>query len=147
VQRCTPGALALYLFWVTAGDADGLSFYSDSSISRLLSMDLSSVREAKRVLVSAELIAVESPLVQVLSSEPWVPTKRANQASSIGEILKAGGVHNVRFRLVTNLFRVGVATHWVAIISFIMFTVSFFPTYWIYPVATRVSWFIVFSFP
>jgi hypothetical protein len=92
VQRCTPGALALYLFLLTVGDADGLSFYSDSSISRLLSMDLSSVREAKRVLVSADLIAVESPLVQVLSLAPWVPTKRANQASSIGEILKAGGV-------------------------------------------------------
>ena len=92
VQRCTPDALALYLFWVTVGDADGLSFYSDSSISRLLSMELSSLREAKRVLVSAELIAVEPPLVQVLSLEPWVPTRRANQASSIGEILKAGGV-------------------------------------------------------
>jgi hypothetical protein len=92
VQRCTPGALALYLFLLTVGDAEGLSFYSDSSISRLLSMDLSSIREAKRVLVSADLIAVESPLVQVLSLAPWVPTKRANRASSIGEILKAGGV-------------------------------------------------------
>ena len=91
VQHCTPDALALYLLLVTVGDADGLSFYSDSSISRLLSMDLSSVRVAKRVLVSAEMIAVESSWVQVLSLAPWVPTKRANQASLIGEILKAGG--------------------------------------------------------
>ena len=91
VQRCTPDALALYLLLVTVGDADGLSFYSYSTLSRLLSMDLSSVRNAKRELVSAELIAAESSLVQVLSLEPWVPTKRANHASSIGEILKAGG--------------------------------------------------------
>jgi len=53
-------------------------------------MEVASVRAAKRVLVSAELISVEPPLIQVLSLEPWVPTKRANQASSIGEILKAG---------------------------------------------------------
>ena len=92
VQRCTPDALALYLLLVTVGDADGLSFYSDSTMSSLLSMDLSSVREAKRVLISAEMIAVESSLIQVLSLAPWVATKRANRASSIGEILKAGGV-------------------------------------------------------
>ena len=92
VQRCTPDALALYLLLVTVGDADGLSFYAEATLSRLLSMDLSSVREAKRVLVSVELIAVESSLVQVLSLEPWIPTKRANHASSIGDILKAGGL-------------------------------------------------------
>lgn len=92
VQRCTPDALALYLLLVTVGDAEGLSFYSDSTLSKLLSMDLSSVHAAKRVLVSANLIAVESPLVQVLSLAPWVPTNRANRASSIGEILQAGGV-------------------------------------------------------
>jgi len=92
VLRCTPDALALYLLLVTVGDADGLSFYSDSTISRLISMDLSSVCEAKRVLVSAELIAVEPPLVQVLSLARWVPTKRANRASSIGDILKKGGL-------------------------------------------------------
>jgi len=91
VQRCTPDALALYLLLVTVGDADGLSFYSDSTMSRLLSMSVSAVRKAKRVLVSAELIAMEPPLIQVLSLEPWVPTKRANCASSIGDILKAGG--------------------------------------------------------
>jgi hypothetical protein len=92
VQRCTPDALALYLLLVTVGDADGLSFYSDSTMAKLLSMDLSSVREAKRVLVLSELIAVELSLVQVLSLEPWVPTKRANHASSIGDILKQGGL-------------------------------------------------------
>jgi len=92
VQRCTPDALALYLLLVTVGDADGLSFYSDSTMSRLLSMDLLSLRDAKRVLVSAELIAVESSLIQVLSLEPWVPTKRANQATSIGDVLQKGGL-------------------------------------------------------
>jgi len=91
VQRCTPDALALYLLLVTVGDANGLSFYSDSTMSRLLSMTVSTVREAKRVLVSAELIALEPPLIQVLSLEPWGSEKRANCTSSIGDILKAGG--------------------------------------------------------
>lgn len=92
VQRCTPDALALYLLLVTVGDAQGLSFYSDSSISRLLSMEVSAVRAAKRVLVSAELIAVEPPLIQVLDLRPMVPTRRANGAALIGDILQAGGV-------------------------------------------------------
>lgn len=92
VQRCTPDALALYLLLVTVGDADGLSFYSDSTISRLLSMEASAIRAAKRVLVSADLIAVEPPLIQVLDLRPVSPTRRANGSALIGEILQAGGM-------------------------------------------------------
>jgi len=92
VQRCTPDALALYLLLVTVGDAEGLSFYSDSTLARLISVEVPAVREAKCLLVSAELIAVEPPLVQVLSLSPSISTKRANGATSIGEILQAGGV-------------------------------------------------------
>ncbi len=92
VDRCTPDALALYLLLVTVGDEQGLSFYSDSTISRLISMDAPALREAKRVLVSAELIAVEPPLVQVLGLSPSIPTRRANGVASIREILQAGGV-------------------------------------------------------
>ena len=92
VERCTPDALAVYLLLVAVGDGQGLSFYSDSTISRLVSMEVAAVRAAKRVLVSAELIAMEPPLVQVLGLSPLVPTKRANGMASIGEILRAGGV-------------------------------------------------------
>ena len=38
ITRCDPEALALYLFLVTVADAQGLSFYADASIGRLLSL-------------------------------------------------------------------------------------------------------------
>jgi len=92
MERCTTHALALYLLLVTVGDADGLSFYSDSTIARLISLDVSAVRAARRTLVSAKLIAYQVPLFQVLSLRPSRPTSRANGCASMGEILQAGGV-------------------------------------------------------
>ncbi len=92
IERCTTHALALYLLLITVGDAQGLSFYSDSTMARLISLDVSAVREARRVLVAAQLIAYQAPLVQVLSLTPSVPTRRANRSALIGDILKAGGV-------------------------------------------------------
>jgi len=92
MERCTTHALALYLFLLTVGDAEGLSFYSDSTIAKLISLDVIAVQEARRVLISAELIAYQAPLFQVLSLNSSVPRRRANGPASIGEILKAGGV-------------------------------------------------------
>jgi hypothetical protein len=40
IERCDAQALALYLFLVTVADAQGLSYYSDASLARSLSMDL-----------------------------------------------------------------------------------------------------------
>ena len=93
IKRCGLEALALYLLLVTVGDADGMSYYSDTAVTRLLSVDEGSVRKARRELVAADLIAYRKPLYQVLSLErrlPSVPLKseRSNRCMSIGDVLR-----------------------------------------------------------
>lgn len=67
------GALALYLFLVTVGDADGLSYYSDVSLRRILAMDAPVLDHCRRALCRAGLIAYSRPLYQVLSLEKSGP--------------------------------------------------------------------------
>lgn len=69
IGRCTAEALALYLFLVTVADAEGLSFYADSSIAGLLGWPEAQVRAARGGLVRAGLVAFQAPLYQVLSLE------------------------------------------------------------------------------
>jgi hypothetical protein len=69
IQRCDSRALALYLLLVTVADAQGLSHYSDSKAAQLLSLSPVDVREARRQLIQADLMAYEYPLYQVLSLE------------------------------------------------------------------------------
>lgn len=84
---CSAQALALYLFLVTVADAEGLSYYSDGSISRMLTLDVLALQRARQELLAAQLIAYQKPLYQVLSlDEPSVP--RHAQAQSIGEIFE-----------------------------------------------------------
>ena len=74
IERCDAASCALYLFLVTVGDAHGLSYYSEASIARRLSMDPARLREARADLVRLGLIAYESPLYQVLALDaPAVP--------------------------------------------------------------------------
>jgi hypothetical protein len=89
ISRCDPEALALYLFLVTVADAQGLSFYADASIERLLSLSAQHLEQARDVLVGAKLIAYEAPLYQVLALEPPTPTPalaRAPSPRAIGEL-------------------------------------------------------------
>ena len=39
ISKCSPEALALYLFLVTVADAEGLSYYSDRKAAPLLGLD------------------------------------------------------------------------------------------------------------
>lgn len=84
IQRCDVSALALYLFLVTVGDAQGLSYYSDESISQRLSVDEQVVSKARQRLINAGLIAYAKPLYQVLSLEEAVqrttPARSAPQS-------------------------------------------------------------------
>ncbi len=66
---CTVEALALYLLLVTVADAQGLSYYADTSIGRLLSLRPEQVATARDVLIRLGLIAFEAPLYQVLALE------------------------------------------------------------------------------
>ena len=63
-------ALALYLFLVTVADAEGLSFYSDSSVCRIRSISQQILSGARAELARAGLIAYQKPLYQVLSLDP-----------------------------------------------------------------------------
>ena len=38
IERCDPPAAALYLFLITVADEQGLSYYSDTALARVLSM-------------------------------------------------------------------------------------------------------------
>jgi hypothetical protein len=65
-RRCTPEELALYLLLVTVGDADGLSFYGEASMARLLGVPVERIDDMRSGLVRADLIAYCQPLYQVL---------------------------------------------------------------------------------
>ncbi|HEY3322506.1 MAG TPA: hypothetical protein VGP72_18740 [Planctomycetota bacterium] len=48
ICRCSAQAVALYLFLVTVADAEGLSYYSDGSLTRLLPLDETAVARARQ---------------------------------------------------------------------------------------------------
>jgi hypothetical protein len=83
IARCSHSALALYLFLVAVGDGEGLSYWSDASICRLLRFEPVALARARQELISAELIAYRPPLYQVLALEdpearlPFVPRPAA----------------------------------------------------------------------
>jgi hypothetical protein len=67
IERCDVQALALYLVLVTVADAQGLSYYGEASLARLLSMPTTRLAAARADLIRLDLIAYERPLYQVLS--------------------------------------------------------------------------------
>jgi hypothetical protein len=99
----------LYLFLVTVCDGEGLSYYSDPTLARLLHLDSLALARARQELISADLIAYQSPLYQVLALEdppqqrqpppapqnppaqqpsPATPRKPNEPPLSIGQILQ-----------------------------------------------------------
>jgi hypothetical protein len=100
LARAGHAAWTLYLFLVTVADAQGLSFYSDATIGRRLTLDQLSLAAARQQLIQADLIAYRKPLYQVLSlpEDPKAPPApeppRTGQAQSVATILRrvlAGG--------------------------------------------------------
>ena len=67
ISRCSAHALALYLFLVTVADGQGLSYYADPTICRLLPLDPEALCRARQELISNLLIAYQRPLYQVLA--------------------------------------------------------------------------------
>lgn len=66
VERCSHGALALYLFLVTVSDGEGVSWWSERSLSARLGMDADRIRQARAELEAADLLAYEAPVWQLL---------------------------------------------------------------------------------
>ena len=75
---------------VTVADAQGLSYYSDASLTARLPLDRHELHRARSALIDAGLIAFEPPLYQVLSLDdaPATPTQRRNApARRLSEVL------------------------------------------------------------
>ena len=60
-------ACALYLFLLTVADAQGLSYYSESTLCRRLSMSQATLRQTRQELIARQLVAYRRPLYQVLA--------------------------------------------------------------------------------
>lgn len=92
LKRCDLGALALYLVLVTVCDAQGLSYYSDQTLERLLRLERAQLLSARQQLCQAGLIVYEHPLYQVLSLQKApvaaADASRAGQNRSAKEILR-----------------------------------------------------------
>ena len=94
IQGRSMSALGLYLFLVTVADVDGLSWYSDAALCRLLSWNESQLQSARQELSQAELIAYRKPLYQVLDLGPAMAVSEHSRhnASHTTEVMSVGQV-------------------------------------------------------
>ena len=112
ISRCSADALALYLFLVTVADGQGLSYYADATLCRLLplrqaragqtpdepaldkpaldkpaldkpALDEQTLARARRELIDNRLIAWQRPLYQVLALGPPPPSPQARSSQQI----------------------------------------------------------------
>src|ERR1700689_335637 len=97
ISHCSADALALYLFLVTVADGQGLSYYADATICRLLplrqpragqtpdepALDEQTLDRARRELIDTRLIAWQRPLYQVLALGPPPPASQARSSQQI----------------------------------------------------------------
>jgi len=83
-------AATLYLFLITVGDANGLSYYGDKSIMTRLCMDQGMLQNARNNLIQNGMIAWQEPMYQVLSLHSSDTAKRSpmGEPCSLGSILK-----------------------------------------------------------
>ena len=93
LRYADPAAWALYLVLVTVADAQGLSYYSDATLSRLLKLDPLQLAQARQQLVRADLVAYQKPLAQVLAlpvaDGAAAPAgARVGQPVSVGDLLR-----------------------------------------------------------
>lgn len=95
LQQCDHGALALYLVLVTVADAEGLSYYSEATLERMLHMEHAQLLSARHQLCQAGMLVYDKPLYQVLSLELPLeasgvrePAARCGQGMPVSEILR-----------------------------------------------------------
>ena len=73
---------------VTVADAEGLSYYSDQSLERMLRLDHAGLSAARAQLCQHGLVAYKPPLYQVLALEDSPPsTPPAQNAQRTGQSL------------------------------------------------------------
>jgi hypothetical protein len=81
LARCDAHAAALYLFLLTVADAQGLSYWGDARVMRMLSTTNARLARAREDLLRLGLIAYERPLYQVLALDAPAPPSEAPAAS------------------------------------------------------------------
>jgi hypothetical protein len=82
IDQLSHAACALYLFLVTVADAQGLSYYADSSLGQRLSMTGLELHQARQALITRGLVAYQRPLYQVLALDA-VPRQATASASPV----------------------------------------------------------------
>jgi hypothetical protein len=92
LDKCKHSDASLYLFLIAVSDARGLSYYSDNSVCRRLSMDSCLLSESRLRLTQLNLIAYKPPLYQVLDLAPFKKEFSRNSPEDhmqpFGQILK-----------------------------------------------------------
>jgi hypothetical protein len=74
-------AMLLYLFLAAVADRHGLSFYSDHTLTIRLRLTQPVLEQAREELLNRDLIALQLPLVQVLS----LPTPGVSRRPAPGQ--------------------------------------------------------------
>ncbi len=87
-DRLERDAILLYVFLISVGDKDGLSYYGDDRIAGLLRMTEAGVVQARDELQFHDLVAYQFPLYQVLALPQ--PQNRASTSTptAIGDIMR-----------------------------------------------------------
>jgi hypothetical protein len=67
IDQLSHQACARYLLLITGADAQGLSYYADSSLCQRLSMTTTELHQARQALITRRLVAYQRPLYQVLA--------------------------------------------------------------------------------
>jgi hypothetical protein len=67
IDQLSHAACTLYLFLVTVADAQGLSYYADTSLCQRLSLTSTALHQARQALITRGLVAYQRPLYQVLA--------------------------------------------------------------------------------
>ena len=89
IDRLSHQGAALYLFLVTVGDQEGLSYYGDPSLCKRLHLSDQELVEARHNLIQAGLIAYEAPLYQVLGLDAEPREKPPVEGTRSGQGLVA----------------------------------------------------------
>lgn len=93
--RLSGDAILLYFFLAAVSDKDGLSFYSDASLSVRLRLREESIASARDELVTHDLVAFQPPLTQVLSL-PLAARVQRGGLQALGEVFRTLGNPSTR---------------------------------------------------
>jgi hypothetical protein len=88
-------AILLYLFLAAVADRHGLSFYSDHTLCGRLHLSSSALQQARQELLDRDLIALQLPLVQVLSLPAATVRRKAEPGQGLmklGDLFRQLGV-------------------------------------------------------